>query len=92
MNRRSPDSAANRIEAEAATWIARHDAGLTPAEKREFEIWRAADPRHADAFGRFTLTWSALGRPRRTGSSDRLTRELNALRRRQRFRPHYSRC
>ena len=39
------------IDREAAEWLARHEmTRLTPAEAEAFETWRAADPRHAEAF------------------------------------------
>lgn len=86
MNPRAPVSTADRIEAEACAWIARQDAGLSPAERSELERWRSADPRHAEALHRFGATWSALGRPRRTGSSAVLATELRTLGRRRRNR------
>ncbi|MCB1104644.1 MAG: FecR domain-containing protein [Opitutaceae bacterium] len=40
----------------AAVWLARRDRGLTPAEQDEYMQWLAADPRHAEAFGRHAAT------------------------------------
>ncbi len=48
------------IEARAAAWLAQRDAGLTDAEQREFDRWRAANPRHAAAVARLEAAWSAL--------------------------------
>ncbi len=53
---RSPEAA--RIDEDAARWFVRRDAGLDPAERREFEAWLAADPRHAARFARHEATWS----------------------------------
>src|SRR5690606_38211517 len=74
------------IDRQAAEWIARCDAGLSPAELVEFESWRDGDSRHRDALARFAATWSALGRPRRTGSSAVLSHEVVALTRGRRRR------
>lgn len=39
------------IDRAASAWLARHEmTRLTPAELEAFEAWRAADPRHAEAF------------------------------------------
>ena len=44
---------AERIEAAAARWLARHDAGpLDLAEARAFEEWCAGDPRRLGAYVR----------------------------------------
>lgn len=40
------------IDAAAATWLARRDRGLTPAEQDDYMQWLAADPRHAEAVTR----------------------------------------
>jgi transmembrane sensor len=86
MKQRDDTSVADRINAAAAAWVARHDAGLSPSEFAEFAAWQTADVRHAEALARFTATWSALGRPRRTGVSSALTAELQVLDRRRRIR------
>jgi transmembrane sensor len=41
-----------QIEECAATWAARADRGLSPAESRELEAWLGADPRREGAFMR----------------------------------------
>ena len=46
------------IAAAAATWIAKHDRGFTPAESAEFRRWKAADPRHAEEWESMADTWS----------------------------------
>ena len=73
-----------KIDAMAAQWVARRDAGLSAAEETQFAQWLEQDTRHAEAVGRFESTWSALGRPRRVGAAAALTRKLNVLSTRQR--------
>lgn len=82
----SRTSAPEIIDATAAAWIGRRDAGLTESEQRDFERWRNADPRHGEALARFDAAWSALARPRQTGAASALAGELGALARRQRRR------
>lgn len=73
-----------RIAAAAAAWIGRRDGGLTDAEAAEFEAWRQADPRHAQALARFESAWTAISRPRRHGAAPALAAELERLVRRRR--------
>lgn len=63
-------------EAEAADWLARHDAGLTPAEADEFARWRTSDPRHAAAVAEIEAAWSLVNRPRLTGRAEAALAEL----------------
>lgn len=49
-----------RIEAEAAEWLAALDCGR--ADPAAFEAWRAADPAHAIAFIRINQAWRGLDR------------------------------
>ena len=74
------------LDAIAAKWIGRLDAGITRREQAELEQWLAADRRHEEAFARFQATWLTLGRPRRTGAASALTREIDALNRKQQRR------
>lgn len=76
----------DEIDATAAEWVARRDAGLQPHEQAEFERWSATSVLHVEAVARFEATWSALGRPRRTGARDALTGEMGAIARRRRRR------
>lgn len=76
----------SEIDAAAATWVARRDAGLTAAEQQAFAAWCAENPLHAEALRRFESTWAALGRPRRTGVSTTLRSELDVRLRRRRHR------
>ena len=48
--------------AEAARWTVRRDRGLSAAEAIEFELWLAADERHALAMERAAGTWARLDR------------------------------
>jgi transmembrane sensor len=76
-------SSANRtaIDAAAARWVTRNDAGLNPAERAEFERWCASDARHEAAFAHYCAAWSVLDRP---GQADVIMRELRAGVRRKR--------
>lgn len=56
----SPDSTG--IREAAAHWTVRRDRGLSSAEAIEFELWLAADPRHAVAMRRAAGMWSLLER------------------------------
>ncbi|WP_137864931.1 MULTISPECIES: DUF4880 domain-containing protein [unclassified Sphingomonas] len=49
-----------RIEEEAADWLAALDCGR--ADPAAFEAWRAADPAHAIAFIRISQAWRQLDR------------------------------
>lgn len=73
------------IEAAAADWIARRDAGLSAADLAEFQQW-AADPRHARALARHDQAWGILDRPRQGGKAETVVAELRA--RAQRRRRH----
>ncbi|PTX92305.1 FecR domain-containing protein [Opitutus sp. ER46] len=64
------------IEAAAADWIARRDAGLTPAEEAELTRWREADPRHDQALARQLQAWSFLDRPLQGGQANAMVRTL----------------
>lgn len=53
---------ASALRATAAQWTIRRDRGLSSAESIEYELWLAADPRHAAAMQRSAATWSLLDR------------------------------
>lgn len=74
------------VEATAADWLARRDAGLDAQGTAELLRWLAADPRHAQAFHDVETTWRVFDRPRARGDSSELVRELGARRRRRRAR------
>ncbi len=46
----------------AAGWVVRRDRGLSAAEAAEFQLWLAADARHAEALRRAEGAWSRLDR------------------------------
>ena len=48
---------ASDIESQAATWLARRDAGGEHGESSEFAAWLAADPRHRAAYLRLAAAW-----------------------------------
>ena len=50
------------IREAAARWIAQRDRGLSARESIEFELWLAADERHAAAIRRCTAAWMMLNR------------------------------
>ena len=62
MSSPSPDSPANTLRATAASWAVRRDRGLSAAESIDYELWFAADPRHAAAMQRTSAAWSLLDR------------------------------
>lgn len=62
MNVSRPDSSAELLRATAARWTVRRDRGLSAAEAIEYELWLAADLRHAVAMQRSTAAWSHLDR------------------------------
>ncbi|MDP3072946.1 MAG: FecR domain-containing protein [Opitutaceae bacterium] len=87
MKRAFDDSSVGEIEAEAAAWVARRDAGLTAAEEREFQCWIESDPRHGAAMRFYGSAWSALAGPAQSGKGGELERQLALLAgRRQRRR------
>jgi transmembrane sensor len=55
----------DRFDLEAAGWVVRRDAGLTPAEREEFAAWLAADPRHGERLARYERAWTEFDRLRR---------------------------
>src|SRR5688572_9330887 len=57
----------NRIDAEAASWLAAIDCGT--ADRATFEKWRSRDPAHALAFIRVSQLDRDLGALRETGLS-----------------------
>ncbi|MEM1104032.1 MAG: FecR domain-containing protein [Pseudomonadota bacterium] len=51
-----------KIRADAHEWRARIDDGqLSHADRRNFELWIAADPLHAAAYAEAEIVWSGLG-------------------------------
>jgi transmembrane sensor len=62
MSSPSPYSPENTLRATAARWAVRRDRGLSAAESIDYELWLAADPRHAAAMQRTSAAWSLLDR------------------------------
>lgn len=60
MTSPQPDSTDHALRAEAARWTVRRDRGLSATESIEFELWLAADERHAAAIRRSASAWSLL--------------------------------
>lgn len=77
---------AGAIETAAAAWVARRDAGLTPADAQGLQRWLEADPRHRTALEFYDTAWAALAKPSRTGATAEFERHLVALGRRRRRR------
>jgi transmembrane sensor len=75
----NPKTADAEIARAAGLWTVRRDRGLSATESIEFELWLAADPRHAVAIKRSEAAWTVLDRiPERTAvmftSSERRNR------------------
>lgn len=62
MSSNRPTTPDDAIREQAASWTVRRDRGLSAAESVEFELWLAADPRHAAAMQRAETTWAVLDR------------------------------
>jgi len=77
-----PDSTA-RVDAAAADWLARRDAGLKAGEEIQFQQWLAADARHGAAWREIDSTWRVFDGPRHRGDAVRMIRELTTRRRRR---------
>lgn len=58
----SPVPPETGLAAQAATWVLRHDRGLTAAEQDEFSAWLAADPRHRAAWAEARWGWDEFDR------------------------------
>lgn len=50
------------IREAAAAWVVRRERGLSATESVDFELWLAADKRHAAALQRASATWGLLDR------------------------------
>lgn len=74
---RAERAADQKARAEAADWIARHDAGLGESEVRQFAEW-LEQPANRAAWQQAQRLWQTLDRPLRTGSADILLGELQA--------------
>jgi transmembrane sensor len=86
MNRNANPASSRDVDATAARWVARRDAGLSPAEEAELQQWIDADPSHRFALAFYGATWSTLAQPAQNGAAASLEQHLAtlSLRRRQR--------
>ncbi|MSU48785.1 MAG: DUF4880 domain-containing protein, partial [Opitutus sp.] len=75
------DEFASGVEEAAADWLARHNGGLSVAERKEFEAWLAAAPSHAAAFAVMEETWSRLNESRQQGHADAVWADIELRRR-----------
>ncbi len=57
-----PTSDDSALRATAAQWTIRRDRGLSASDSIDYELWLAADPRHAAAMQRSSAAWSLLDR------------------------------
>lgn len=60
MNHAAPDPDDDPIEEVAANWLTQRAEGLSSAQKRDFERWCRADPRHAAAVARLEAACALL--------------------------------
>jgi len=60
MNPPAPTPDDSALRTTAARWAVRRDRGLSAAESIDYELWLAADPRHAAAMQRSATVWSRL--------------------------------
>ena len=70
----------------AAEWAIRHQAGMTPADRADFERWLAADPRHYAAFAEADLALSILNPPRGARQREQLRGDLDLWEQKRRIR------
>lgn len=80
----SAAKSASTIDAIASGWVIRREAGMTPAEEREFAAWRAADPRHDEALARHATVWNFMDAPRASGRAREMVAALSARSRQRR--------
>lgn len=92
MNPPDWQAEAAAIDERAADWLTRRDAGLSAAERREFERWLAADLRHREAYAGMEAAWRVVTQPSRHGLGHEVLGELATLaaRRARRQRRNWS--
>ena len=81
-----PSPGSEEVEARAADWLARIDAGLSSDEQIQFQRWLATGPREGEAWRAVTAAWKILDRPRQTEGAAAMVRELAARRRRRHWK------
>lgn len=74
------------IDAEAAAWCARRDAGMDEGQRAELERWLVTDPRHAAAWRDFEGSWRRIDAARDHGLAGDMIQELARRRRARRWR------
>lgn len=90
MNRSDGQAEVTAIDERAADWLTRRDAGLSAAERREFDDWLAADRRHRDAYAAMEAAWRVVTQPSRRGLGQEVLDELAARNVRRRRRSGWS--
>lgn len=86
VSRDDPSSPDDAIEAVAADWVTRIDAGLTREEQQIFQDWLGQDARHADAFDRYTEAWSVFDRVQERGAASVILDRLSGRARQRKAR------
>lgn len=74
------------VEREAAAWVVRRQAGLSPHEALAFECWCDESPLHRDAVVRLDAVSAAMARARATGAMENIRAGLAARRQRRHLR------
>ena len=77
------------LQVQAADWLGRRDAGLSPEDAAGFEAWLARDPAHFAAVAEVEAAWARVNRTREDGSAAAIlarVAELDRIRRRRRSR------
>jgi transmembrane sensor len=77
-------SGREEIDRIASDWWLRKDAGLSAAEERDLKKWRAADPRHEDAWTECSKTWAVFDRAGQCGALSQVVTQLEVRARRRR--------
>ena len=74
-----PSHDAAAIEAQAAGWIARRDAGFSAEDERALRQWLDADPRHRAAVAFYDAAWTTLAKPAQAGVGTQFEQQIEAL-------------
>lgn len=77
------DDVVSDVEQVAADWVARHNGGLSVAEREDFEVWLTSAPSHAQAFAVMEQAWSRLNEARKQGHADAVWADIELQRREQ---------
>lgn len=91
MKSKASASSPESVDAVAARWVVRIQAGLDAAGEREFALWRDAAPEHSAALRRLGATAEAFQRARACGAAPAIVTGLRVrARRRARTRALWS--